>query len=253
MKRIALWAIPRAVGTAFERVFVERDDTLVAHEFFMPCHYYSSARASTRYDGIIEPAPEYDYQHVKRSVEQLTGKPILFLKEIGFHMKGIIDVDFWSSFTHTFIIRDPRVSIPSLYKLMPDASFEETGFAGIKEIFDLATRTYCQVPIVVNGERFRRNPIGTLRTYCEYVGIPFADTTTWKRRKVLPEWQMWEDWHEEALASSRVFEPPTREQPAELPARVTEMIEAALPYYTAINRYAIKSVNRANKGIRNGP
>lgn len=239
MKRIALWAIPRAVGTAFERVFLERDDTVVAHEFFMPCHYYGSDRVSARYDGVIDPAPEYEYAHVKREVEQLTGKPILFLKEIAYHMRGIVDPDFWSTFTHTFIIRDPRVSIPSLYPLMPDMSFEETGFEGIKEMFDLATLKYGQPPIVVNGDEFRRRPRETLREYCRLAGIPFDDTTTWRSGRVLPEWRRWESWHEEALTSSGVFEPPARREPVEVPEHVEEMVAAAMPYYTEINRHAI--------------
>jgi len=239
MKKIALWAIPRAVGTAFERAFVERDDTVVAHELFMPCHYYSAARASTRYDGIVDPAPEYEYQNVKRSVERLPAKPVLFLKEIAFHMRGIVQVDFWSSFTHTFIVRDPRVSIPSLYQLMPDFSFDETGFPAIKEMFELATGTYRQPPIVVNGDAFRRNPSETLRAYCELVGIPFDDTTTWKTGKVLPEWEQWPDWHREALTSSGIFEPPAQRPSDDLPVHVKDMMAAALPYYTAVNRHAI--------------
>ncbi|MEV4098528.1 hypothetical protein [Streptosporangium saharense] len=238
MKKVALWAIPRAVGSAFERVFFEREDTTVAHELFMPCHYYSESRVNSRYDGIVEPAPENEYEYVKKSIGQLPERPILFLKEIAFHMKGIVEVDFWSGFTHTFIIRDPRVSIPSLHRLMPDASFEETGFLGIKEMFDMATEVYGQPPVVVNGDEFRRNPKETLRVYCELVGVPFHDTTEWTEGKVLPEWQRWEGWHDEVLTSSRVFAPPVREQ-AELPRHVEQMIEDALPYYLEINRHAI--------------
>lgn len=33
-KPIALWAVPRSISTAFERVFVERDDFEVLHEPF---------------------------------------------------------------------------------------------------------------------------------------------------------------------------------------------------------------------------
>lgn len=241
MKRIALWAIPRAVGTAFERAFLERDDTLVAHEVFMPCHYYSRNRVSTRYDGVVEPAPEYEYQSISQALMRLQGKPILFVKEIAFHMRGIIDAEFWSSFTHTFIIRDPQISIPSLHKLIPDASFDETGFVVIKQLFDLATKTYGQVPVVVNGEEFRRNPEPILRKYCELVDIPFRDTTIWEGRRVLPEWQAWPEWHKEALASSEVFAPPTMVERMELPARINDMIKTAGPYFEAINRFAIKA------------
>jgi hypothetical protein len=239
MKKIALWAIPRAVGTAFERVFLERDDTTVAHELFMPCHYYSQARVSSRYDGVVDPEPEHEYEAVEQKLEQLASTPILFLKEIAFHMEGIVDPDYWAGFTHTFIIRDPAVSIPSLYKLMPDASFEETGFGGIAAMFELATRTFRREPIVVNGDEFRRNPSATLKSYCELADIPFDDTTTWKTGKVLPEWQQWRSWHQEALNSSGINEPPAKPAEPDLPEHVVDMIEKARPYYEEINRHAI--------------
>jgi hypothetical protein len=33
-KPVALWSVPRSISTAFERVFVERDDFEVLHEPF---------------------------------------------------------------------------------------------------------------------------------------------------------------------------------------------------------------------------
>src|SRR5919108_185331 len=39
-KPIALWAVPRSLSTAFERVFVERDDLEVLHEPFSASYYY---------------------------------------------------------------------------------------------------------------------------------------------------------------------------------------------------------------------
>jgi hypothetical protein len=42
-KPVALWAVPRSrsISTAFERVFVERDDFEVFHEPFSASYYYS--------------------------------------------------------------------------------------------------------------------------------------------------------------------------------------------------------------------
>ena len=39
-KPVALWAVPRSISTAFERVFVERDDFEVLHEPFSAAYYY---------------------------------------------------------------------------------------------------------------------------------------------------------------------------------------------------------------------
>ena len=48
-KSIALWAVPRSISTAFERVFVERGDFKVFHEPFSASYYYSEERQSDRY------------------------------------------------------------------------------------------------------------------------------------------------------------------------------------------------------------
>lgn len=238
--QLALWAVPRAVGTAFERVFVEREDTSVVHEAFMPCYYYSKDRVSSRYDSEVDPRPEFDYTSVKDKLDRSHQSPILFVKEIAFHMSGINDPDFWSKFQHTFILRDPRVSVPSLYNLMPDLTLEEAGFPAISRLFQVATERFKQPPVVVNGDSFRSAPTDVLGVYCELVGIPFLDTTTWSTSKLVPEWSKWRSWHEEALTSTHIFQPPPRPLRTDFPERIQEIIEQSMPYYNELNQYAIR-------------
>jgi hypothetical protein len=47
-KPIALWAVPRSISTAFERVFVEREDSEVFHEPFSASYYHGEGRISDR-------------------------------------------------------------------------------------------------------------------------------------------------------------------------------------------------------------
>lgn len=237
--RIVLWAVPRAVGTAFERVFVERNDTFVAHEVFMPCHYYSASRASSRYDGEVEARPEFDYRNIREKLDRSDTQPVLFVKEIAFHMQGIEDDDYWSTFRHTFILRDPRVSVPSLYKLMPDLTFDEAGFAAMSRWFRLATERFGQQPVVVNGDKFRTQPAAVLKAFCGQVAIPFQDTTTFTTTRSIPEWSRWRTWHEEALTSTHIFQPPLRSSDIDLPDHVEDIIERSMPYYDELNRHAI--------------
>jgi hypothetical protein len=53
-----LWAVPRSISTAFERVFVERDDFEVLHEPFSASYYYGEDRPSDRF-ADAEPKAEY--------------------------------------------------------------------------------------------------------------------------------------------------------------------------------------------------
>src|SRR5215216_4739762 len=72
-KPIALWAVPRSISTAFERVFVEREDFEVLHEPFSASYYYSEDRLSDRYSDV-GPEAEHIYENVLASILEPRGK-----------------------------------------------------------------------------------------------------------------------------------------------------------------------------------
>ncbi len=46
---LALWATPRTVSTAFERMMIERGDHTVVNEPWSRCYYYGPSRRSERF------------------------------------------------------------------------------------------------------------------------------------------------------------------------------------------------------------
>src|SRR5215204_6256403 len=86
-KPIALWCVPRSLSTAFERVFVERDDFEVLHEPFSASYYYSEERLSDRYRDE-EPKAHYNYENVLKDVLKPSDKRV-FLKDMAYHAKGL--------------------------------------------------------------------------------------------------------------------------------------------------------------------
>src|SRR3712207_6127454 len=120
---IALWAVPRSISTAFERVFVERDDFEVFHEPFGDSYYYSEERPSGRYSEV-EPKAEYNYQNVLSTILEPREKRV-FVKDMAYHADGLIGSRFAANFSNTFIIRDPKYVIASLYNMWPDFRSEE--------------------------------------------------------------------------------------------------------------------------------
>jgi Sulfotransferase domain len=132
-KPIALWAVPRSLSTAFERVFVERDDIEVLHEPFSAAYYHGPDRLSERYSDV-DPRPENSYENVLAEVFKPRQKR-LFLKDMPYQAKGVMTPEFISRFTNTFIVRDPKYVLLSLYKMWPDFTLEETGFEQIYNLF----------------------------------------------------------------------------------------------------------------------
>jgi aerobic carbon-monoxide dehydrogenase large subunit len=73
-KPIVLWAVPRSVSTAFERVFIERGDMVVLHEPFSLSYYYSPERCEDRYRDVPVSA-EHSYARVLDRILELDRDP----------------------------------------------------------------------------------------------------------------------------------------------------------------------------------
>ncbi len=233
-KPIALWAVPRSLSTAFERVFVERDDLEVLHEPFSAAYYYGPDRLSERFADEAS-KPDSSYEDVLAEVFRPREKR-LFMKDMPYQAKSVMSREFISRFANTFIIRDPKYVLSSLYKMWPDFTLEETGFEQIYWAFRYAEEAG-QDPVVVDAMTFSENPVGILSVYCERVGIPFRpDALSWEPGEV-EKWKSWEGWHEAAQQSTGI-ERAERRDP-ELPGELQEAYEECLPHYYALAAHTI--------------
>ena len=230
-KPVALWAVPRSVSTAFERVFVERGDFKVFHEPFSASYYYSEDRISNRY-ADEEPKAEYNYESVLARLFESWERRVYF-KDMALHAKGVMTPEFVSRFTNTFIIRDPIPVIASLNRFWPDFTLEETGYELQHRLFSLAVENGEQ-PAVVDAADLIRNPEGTVSAYCKKLGVPFIPEALWWEPGEVAGWEMWGEWHEEAQQSTGIKEQPL-EDDMELPESLEEVYERCIPYYNELH------------------
>jgi sulfate adenylyltransferase len=238
-KPVALWAVPRSISTAFERVFVERDDFEVLHEPFSASYYYGEDRLSDRF-ADAEPKAEYSYERVLEDVFRPREQRV-FLKDMAYQAKKVLSPEFASRFANTFIVRDPKYVLMSLYKMWPDFTLEETGYEDLYRLFRYATDAGEDVA-VVDAMTFSENPSNVLAAYCEHLEVPFTSgSLTWESRDV-QRWDNWEGWHADAEESTGI-EPATRRDP-ELPEELEAAYEHCLPYYYELAAHAIPSVAR---------
>jgi Sulfotransferase domain len=239
-KPVALWSVPRSISTAFERVFVERDDFEVFHEPFGDSYYYSEERLSTRYSDE-EPKAEYNYENVLEKILAPREQRV-FVKDMAYHAKGLMGPELVSRFKNTFIVRDPKYVIASLHRMWSDFTLEETGFEQLYRLFRYATEADPEDVVVVDAMTFSENPTGVLAAYCEHLEIPFhTDSLSWQPREVR-RWESWEGWHEEAQQSTGI-EPAERKDP-ELPQELQEAYDYCLPYYYQLAAHAIPGTAR---------
>src|ERR671912_148997 len=238
-KPVALWAVPRSISTALERFFGGREDFEVLNEPFSASYYYGEDRPSDRFADAA-PKAEYSYEKVLEDVFRPRDQRV-FLKDMAYHAKKVLSPEFASRFVNTFIVRDPKYVLVSLYKMWPDFTLEETGYEDLYRLFRYATDAGEDVA-VVDAMTFSENPAGVLAAYCEHLEVPFrSGSLTWESRDVR-RWDSWEGWHEDAESSTGI-EPAERLDP-ELPEEIEALYEQCLPYYYELAAHAIPSVAR---------
>ena len=236
MTVLALWATPRTVSTAFERMMIERGDHLVLDEPWSRAYYFGPDRRSRRFPLTF---PESSYPAVTDAVLQLGQQETVFVKDMAYQaLPGLDDGDI-ARITHTFLIREPRASLRSLARHWPDATDDEAGFRAQAALFDRVVSVTGTVPAVIDSDALRADPTGVIRTWCERIGIEHRpDSLSWDTG-MRPEWTLWREWYT-AVASSTGFAPPDQspEGESELPPSLARLLPDAHRAYNRLRRHA---------------
>jgi hypothetical protein len=214
----------RSVSTALERVFVERGDFKVFHEPALPP---TTTRWSERF-AATETKREYGCEEVLDLMLGVQEKPVYF-EDMAYHVAAVMDDEFVSRFTNTFIIREPAPVLSSLSSFWPDFTLEETGYEQQHRPFEVAVENG-EDPAVVDAADLTADPTATIRAYCEKLGVPvMPESLSWEPGEV-PEWEMWSEWHEEVQDSTGI-----KREPLE------GVYESCLSYYEELHAKRVRS------------
>jgi hypothetical protein len=224
--RLMLWSAPRGRSTAFFRMMAERGDFTVVHEPFS----YLGEFGHTDVGGTrVESAAQ-----LLGALRNFPGA--VFAKETTGHRypEVLAAREFLFEVTHTFLIRDPRETIPSYLRLYPDAPVEKIGYESLYEIYTAVSGLTGRAPAVIDAGDLVRDPEGTVAAYCAATRIPFLrEALTWAPAQ-REEWQPSRRWHESVAASTGFGSAPTPAAapgpPAPEDPRLTPYLRRHLPY-----------------------
>ncbi|WP_414039883.1 hypothetical protein ACJU26_12070 [Acidithiobacillus sp. M4-SHS-6] len=247
---IFLWAHPRSISTAFERIFIERGDFNVIHEPFSQAFFFGGERGHARFaDQPVQAG--YTFKEIWDDIERVgraNGKPC-FVKELAFHMRTPLRSKFLSQIISTFLIRHPEKSLASMYKKLPDFDWIEAGYESLYEIYEESSRLQPEAVIVFDADDLLRNPVTMLKEYCSSIGVAFLPHSLSWEPKVIPAWKSWEGWHDEAQYSNGLMLE-AQKNASVLPDRVHRMIERAMPIYQAMKCIADRTWHEAERHRR---
>jgi hypothetical protein len=239
---LAVWATPRSRSTAMLRSLQARGDMRAFFEPFSRSFYASPDRQSLRF-AHLPPHPEHSYANILAQLRERSRDADVCLKDMALHVIARADPHFLRCFQHSFLIRHPAATLPSLHARLPDFSFEETGYAALCGLFE-RVRALGLPTVVLDAEDLVRAPEATLRAYCAAVRRPFRpEALHWEMDpgRHISLWDDSDDWHR-ALKASRGFQAGSDRRKARIAdtPKLQRMLARCLPYYERLRAQRLR-------------
>ena len=255
-KRVFLWTTPRSISTAFMFSVSTLPNVQTFSEPF--CAPYYSENPITWQEHTL-PKETMDIHHrsfgetVSWLLDEYPGK-VVFVKDMAYFIRGRFDMlidSRFKSFTHSFLIRNPKRTIYSNYKKTD--LFKEwyyRGDIGYREIYEL----YCFLrdnlgisPPIIDADDLLANPEGMMEVYCNEVGLDYKkgmtkwDPKSMDTQEFNDQLYFTKEWHEEALKSDGFKElEPLPVLPDGLPDEVYKCIQESLEPYNKLHALRLK-------------
>jgi hypothetical protein len=156
-----------------QKAFQQRRDTVSLFEPFADTYYFSRARHTSMYGDKPE-VWDRDFEHVVGEISSVEA-PLIFVKEMAYFVTPYVTDGFLEAGTHTFIIRDPILTLASRKKERKDEIGEhEFGFTALHELWQRVVKIH-GATVLVNGEHLRKSPESVLKRYCQRIGVEFDE------------------------------------------------------------------------------
>ena len=199
--------------SAIERLMRERGDLDCLHEPFMYYYYLELGRKVFPHSDL-EAGRLTKFTDIVADLERRRGRQHVFFKDMGYYVVPRIfnQPQLATAMTHVILIRDPRKSIRSYYRLDPAASLEEIGFEAQWQLYqwlaELRQEAGLSPPPVIRAEAVQADPEGTIGALWREIGLPHCPNAfNWQPEQVPEDWQTVVDWHREVLSSGGIRPP----------------------------------------------
>lgn len=242
-KIIALWAVPRSTSTAFEFMMSQRGDLDCLHEPFGEAWYQGEAPLWFRYEPGAKTTPGLTLESVWADIQSRAEKGPVFFKDFPHYVNHMWDEAFLSHFTHAFLIRDPALTITSMYDKWPDFHDGEVGFPEQRALFDLLTALNGAPPPVFDSDDILENPKGMVEAFCHAVGIPFIEKAlSWEPGGDTSQFSWWDggSFHKNLSQSTGLMRQKRKYVTLEdTPPRVQQVYRRMKPHYDRLYAHRV--------------
>lgn len=239
MIRLAVWSGPRNISTTMMRSWGNRSDTFVCDEPLYAYYLNSTGKPHPGAADVISHG-ETDW---RKAVHWLTGpipegKTVWYQKQMSHHLLPEIDRTWLDNVTNAFLLRHPRDVLTSYLKIVPNPTFEDTGYPQQVEIFEWVRSRLGITPPVLDSRDILDDPRHQLGLMCDALGLDFQES--------MMEWEpgirstdgVWaRHWYSE-VETSTTFRP-YKPKPDQVPPEYLPLYEQCLACYEKLYEHRL--------------
>ena len=168
---------------------------------------------------------------------------LMFAKELAYTLPETMyeEVAKMSNIQHTFLIRDPKRVVYSMFKMSDSLTYDkftpsETGYKQLCELYQVVKENSSMPTIVVDAYDVQAYPAEMMKLYCDSIGIQFEPhMTSWEPGHIPGATKCWKDCRTACETSSGFIQINYSEQKPipldELPKEVLDCIDQCQSYY----------------------
>ena len=182
----------------------ERGDMQCLHEPFMYDYYINNQHRTMPF---FEPQENHpvSYADVRNMIIDKAQKAPVFFKDMSYYVTSEIasDTEFSQQLTHCFLIRNPKASIASYYKLDKELTLEEVGIEAQWRHYSHLLESGCS-PVIIQAESIRKNSQIAVNDWWEKINLEAADEAFQWSSKHPKDWSQVRTWHESSINSRSI-------------------------------------------------
>ena len=247
---IFLWAHPRSMSTAIERIMRERGDFDCLHEPFLHYYYLQKTRKSLRHFSDERDHPR-SYAETRDRVLECAEKAPVFAKDMSYYVIPEIlqDAEFCHCVRHCFLVRQPMHAILSYYRLDPELTLDEVGIESQWRHLQGLLALGIDNPVVLEAEAVQRDAATTMREFWKALGLDDKPAAlNWDQASSPNDWNYVQGWHRDVSASSGIQASSAADgqrkqaqfaQLCKREPRLTEYLEHHQPYYQQLLEHSL--------------
>ncbi|SHJ12170.1 hypothetical protein SAMN05444000_10591 [Shimia gijangensis] len=221
----------------------QRGDMDCLHEPFGEAWYQGEDPMWHRFGPGEVTTPGLTLDTVWQDIQRRAAGGPVFVKDFPHYINHMWTPAFLVHFTHACLIRDPALTITSMYAKWPDFHEGEVGFPEQRALFDLLWALNGSPPLVIDSGDLLENPHEITQAFCNSVEIPFIpEALTWEPGGDPSAHSWWDggSFHGN-LAKSTGLTPQKRKyvELSEMPDRVRQVYRRMKPHYDHLYAHRI--------------